>query len=137
MMPDEAPNGRPRGSRESELGKQCLCASREPRIHQQIDIAHRSQSDGRVEHMGERGAFEDDGLDSGSVEGIENFTEHPGVDVVAAPMANGQSEELPSNRGGKSDTGTTEVLVKEGGKSMSLALASQVAPVLDAARERA
>ena len=137
MVPDQAPNGRPHGSRESELGEQCLCASREPRIDQQIDIAHRSQSDGRVEHMGERGALEDDGLDSGSVEGIENFTEYPGVDVVAATMANRQSEELPSSGGGKLDTGTTEVLMKEGGKSMSLALTCQVAPILDAARERA
>ena len=119
MMPDEAPNGRPHGSSESELGKQSLCTSRQPRIHQQIDVAHRSQSGGRVEHMSERGALEDDGVDSGSVEGIENFTENHGVDVVAATMANGQSEELPSSVGGKSDTGTIEVLVKEGGKSMA------------------
>jgi hypothetical protein len=39
--------------------------------------------------------------------------------------------------GGKSDTSTIEVLVKEGSKSMSLALVGQVAPILDAARERA
>ena len=137
MMPNQAPSGGPHGSKESELGKQHLCASRELRIHQQIDVAHRSQSDGRVEHMGESGAFEDHGVNSGSVEGVENFTEHPGVDVVAATMANGESEELPPRLGGKSDTGTTEVQVKEGGKSMSLALAGQVAPILDVMRERA
>ena len=86
--------------------------------------------------MSERGALEDDGVDSGSAEGIENFTEHYGVDVVAATMANGQREKLPPSVGGKSDTCTIEVLVKEGGKSMSLALTGQVAPILDAARER-
>jgi hypothetical protein len=136
MMPNEAPNGRPHGSSESELGKQDLGASREPRIHQQIDIAHRSQSDGWVEHMSERGALEDNSVDSSRVEGIENLTKHQRVDVVAATMANGQSEELPSSVVGNSDTSTTEVLVKEGGKSVSLALAGQVAPILDAARER-
>jgi hypothetical protein len=63
--------------------------------------------------MGERGALRTTASMPAAFEGIENFTEHPAVDVVAATMANGQSEELPSSVGGKSDAGTTEVLVKE------------------------
>ena len=76
MMTDEARNGRPQGRRESELGQHSLGATRQLRIHQQVYVAHRSQARIRVEHMGERGSFEDDGLDSSSAERIEHLTEH-------------------------------------------------------------
>jgi len=133
MMPDESSNGRLHRCKESELRKQDLRASCEARIHEEIDIAHWPQAHVLVQHMGERGALQDNGVDSGGAERVENFPEHAGEDLVAAAVPNGQRKKLTSNVRGKLNSGTTEVLVKERSKAMCLALLRQVAPVVGAA----